>query len=199
MIDLDAANKLMRGLEFMNGPAAENLYHHLTTAIEQMRRGGDAFVVPSERHPYAWREAWQLYEGLRDRASTPPDPAVIAANNLIIATERDWNLYLVDRAKIVEYVRRGDIDEEAARYIGLRPGDLGSPVSNDPDAARWGGKRSDWAEIASRLSLAVTQWESMTRDEKREIPIRMAARRSDQATARLEQRMAEMESRGRAA
>jgi hypothetical protein len=196
MIDLDRINRLKTNTEWLH-PGDDNYFHHLRCEIENLRRPGDVFTVPSPHGPYAWRAAWTILEKLRAREAMPPNPAVVANAVREQNTQKVWNEYLNARTKILEYVRRGEIDEDAAQFIGLRPGDLGSPTSTDPEAARRGSKRADWWDVADRVSYAVSQWENLSREEKHTIPIVMAARRADAATARLEQRVAEFEA-GRA-
>jgi hypothetical protein len=193
VIDLNAVDRTMRNTQFASGEAAESYWHHLLCQISLLRRPGDNFTVPPLEAAHAWRTAFEIYTRLRDRANKPPDPARVAAVANEAAREEEWNRYLNNRALLLEYVRRDQIDENAAQYLGLLPGDLNSPTSNGPEAQKYGGRRPDWLEIAGRLETAVGQWEDMSPEERRAIPHGMAARRAEAATARLEQRLAAIE------
>jgi hypothetical protein len=193
-VDLIKADALMRNTQWLNGPTAESFWSALVGEIANLQRDGDKFTIPPMTSPYAWRGAFEIYGRLRDRAETPPDPAIIAEANRTAASEAGWNQYLADRQKILGYARSEQLSEDAAQYIGLQRGDLASPVTTDPEARmRGGGRRPDWEEIADRLSCAIARWEAMPPSERRSIPIIMAARRADAATARLEQRLAALE------
>jgi hypothetical protein len=188
MIDLNAVNRLMSGLEWLNGPAAENNYHHLTCAISQLRRDGDVFVVPEPNTPYAWREAWTIYLRLRARAQIPPAAEKIAEGARALEVSKLWNTFLIERQDLLDQARYGGLDEDAHRYLGLHPADLGPVMSSDPEDARYDGRRRDWRSVAARISLALGRWNNMSKDDKRQIPGLVARAK----VAKLEKELADL-------
>jgi hypothetical protein len=170
MIDLDAVHRLMLGLEWLNGPAAENNFHHLTCAISQLRRDGDTFVVPEPNVPYAWRGAWDIYQRLRARDRIPRAAEKVAEEARMFEMGKVWNTYLNERQELLNQARYGGLDEDAHRYLGLHPADLGPVMSDDREDAPYGGRRRDWRSVSARISLALGRWNNMSKEDKRQIP-----------------------------
>lgn len=184
MIDLKRANKMLNSLEFISGPSAENMWHHLVVEIERMRRPFDDFSMPSIAMPYAWRRAWNIYSALCNREAVPHDPD--ASEMRQAADHREWNEYLNCRAQFLEYVRRGDIDETTAQFLGLVPGDLGPVHSeNSDDIMRGLDRHPEWRGRAFRISSALGAWEGMSKEQKAAIPQAMQTRRLAARVAEL--------------
>jgi hypothetical protein len=187
-IDLDAANRMMTNNQFVIGPSAENIVHHLHVAIDRLKRPGDQFELVDINVPYAWRNSWwPIFERLRERDRRPPEPVAVAASTQRANEDREWNQFVNNRVKFRYLIQRDGITEDQFAYLGLQPGDLDSPTSSDPKAMQFaGGKRLDWVEVAGRIAAAM-RWEIMDNIEKRGIPTIMKARR-------LERRIADLES-----
>ena len=195
MINLERMNNLMSSSEFSSGKTSDNFHRHLEGEIQRLTRPGDKVPpLPPFNAAGSWQTKWAIYEQLRERENRPPDPAVIAANQEAANIDRDWNGYLQCRMKILEYVCRDEITEDAAQYLGLKLGDLGSPTTDDPELRNRGVfRRLDWLEVAGRIERAWSKWESMSDSEKRSIPVAMKVLRAERETDQLKKRIAALE------
>jgi hypothetical protein len=187
---LQKLNGLMANSYFIEGVAAVEAYRQLKTHISMLQRPFDRFELPAENEAGAWKKAWAIYEKLRNRDLEPPAPEKVAEAVRFQALEREYNQYLVDRGEILELVRRDAINEDAAQWLGLIPGDLNPPVVKSADNdCRGDGRRPDWQDVGYRLERALQRWRDTSPEQKRAIPLIMAGRRADAATKRLERRV----------
>jgi hypothetical protein len=190
MIDLVAANRLMDGMQYLAGPASENLYNHLLMAVRGL---DDEVALPFWTEPYAWRRTYKIYRILKQRqANKPPDNAAMAAFSAA------WSKYIQLRGEFFQLIRKDELSNTDALYLGLQPGDLDSPTTNDLDEqARYGvARHPKWRERADRIESALAKWESMTLAERASVPEKMMALRAEAKARGLEKRLVELESRG---
>jgi hypothetical protein len=193
MIDLAAANKLMGNLEYLAGPAAENLWHHLITAIRALADDGEDIALPAWTEPRAWAKAYRIYQMLQHRQKTrPPETPDL----MMSAFAASWTAYIRNRLEFLQLIRRDDINNTDALFLGLKPGDLDPPtVDNADELARVGiARHPDWRDRAVRTETALGKWESMTAAQKSAIPEVMLARRAAARTKELENRLSILES-----
>jgi hypothetical protein len=191
MIDLPKVNRLMDGVEYIGGdPARGNFWNHLINEIRNLKREDEALAIPTPNEPYAWRRTYQIYRQLRAREKQP-DPAAVEAVDHSSAIEHGWNLYVGSLSELQGLIARGEINQTAVEYLGLQSGDTGPAITNLPDSARWGGKRHDWMEVAGRVGHALERWRNMSREERAQIPFRVAVLRLDRRVRGLEEAFAE--------
>jgi hypothetical protein len=183
----------MSNLEYLAGPAAENMYYHLVTAIRALADPGEELELPAWTEARAWSKAYRIYQMLQHRQKTrPPDTADPAT----IAFETSWNQYLGVRHEFLAVARKEELTEDDCRYLGLIPGDLNSPTTNDQSIImRYGVSRHpDWQARAFRINAALVRWEGMSPGQKAAIPLAMAARRAEARTKELQERISNLES-----
>jgi hypothetical protein len=188
---IDAA---MRASLFISGPDAEHYWHELLCKIQELRRPGDSFHIPEPNAAGAWSMAFAIYERLRDRSRLPRSPEQISNALRNQEMERVYNEFLDNLAHLVTLTKRDVLDKQTLSYIGLREGDLASPAVVDQNS-RGDGRRSDWQEVAYRVSGARGRWERMTREEKLAIPLIMSARRTEAALQKMQEKHSELEQR----
>lgn len=188
--------------DFIRGPEAEKHYVTLLNAIRSMERPEDNLPNFDIAAAGAWGKAWSIYSRLLQREKRPPSEAQISNAVREQAEQRAWGEYLNSRGELVELARRGILTPDLAEYAGLKPGDLNLPNAPQPadmksqDYIDWmnmGGKRPDWRAVAHRCGLAVDAITNMPVQERRSVPLIMAARRADAATERLTARVEQME------
>lgn len=181
-MDLETVNRRLRDQQFIKSPADREFYRVLNAKIERLRRPGDDFEPLSENAADAWNHSYQEYERrLKREQATLPDPQIAAKAARWNGTERRWAEYLEYRGQILELVRREEIGEETAKYLGLRPGDL-EPIKVEPD----GRRPANWEAKVDRLGEALGRWQQMSAHEKHSIPSEMRARRAEERLAALE-------------
>jgi hypothetical protein len=184
MIDLIQINKMMDGRQFIGGDIGlQNIFEHLIREIRGLRCEGDSFTEPDINLPFAWRRGFKLYLELRAREQTPPDPAVVEDGNRSAAMERSWQQFVRDHALLLQWKGSGELGVDTQEYLGLRDGDLDPLTSNDPEALRFGGRRTNWGAVARRAREAVVRWENMAAREKQEIGHRVHIARLEKAIA----------------
>jgi hypothetical protein len=195
-------NRRLSNYEYISHPADIEFFAALIRDIRKMERHGDNLtkLIPEISLPHAWSRAYRIYEALKQRDEIPPDPAIAEEKARHAAREADWNRFINQRVQLLEFARQGRLDNTMALYLGLKPGDLDSPTTNDPDAVRSGGRHPDWQERASRIDDAIGAFEALSPAEKAAIPQIMSARRAEasarearEENARLADRIAELE------
>ena len=194
MIDLKSADKLMDGLQYLGGPASQNLFEHLVMAIRGLVDDGDEIALPSWTEPFAWRRTYKVYRILQQRQANKVPEAPDAMASAFVAS---WTNYIQHRLEFLAVARKDELTEDDFRYLGLIPGDLDSPtVDNADEVARYGIARNpNWMERAARIETALSKWGSLSAAQKAAIPQIMLARRAVARTAELEKRLVELESR----
>ena len=186
---------------FVEGPTAESFYLKLANQVRKMEVPGDSIPVFDMRAGGAWNQLWSLYQRMLERSKRPPAPAQISRAVEEQALEAEWSTYLNNRVELCALARRGALSQDLAAYLGLKPDDLTAPCSASPvdrngqefrDWMATGGRRADWRAVAHRCALARENLENMPADERRQVPLIMAARRADEAREKLEAEVAEI-------
>jgi hypothetical protein len=107
-----------------------------------------------------------LYQHLKDRADAEERRGV-AEHRWFVDDQNAWQNYINDRGAILAMLRRDVLDEAVlSEHLDLKlPGDLASPLVNEPD--RFGSCRHpEWRERATRLESALRWWDSMSPEER---------------------------------
>lgn len=196
--DPEVINRRLATAQFVSHPADrvyfENLVNLVRSLAQRFNRNVEG-LIPDVNSAGAWSRMYEVYIALKQLADVPHDPAIHQRAMAAKARDDNWNRYIHDRELFIELMRRGDIGRLASEYLGLVPGDLGPPTSNDPEVMRYGGRRLDWNDVAWRLNQALGQWHSMSKGEKASIPIVMATRRNEAAARELAKRMETLEAK----
>jgi hypothetical protein len=171
---------------------AEKAFHGLYAITHNLLRPGDKVTLPSIAHPYAWRSMWSVYQELLGRekrtasaASTPVD------SGRQRETDAMRNQFAQVRQRFIDLKSAGTISDTAAEFLGIRDGDLDSPVVQHE---KFGNiLHSDWMGRSERIGNALSRWERMSANERAEIRQRLQARNLAKRIVRLEQAAEEKE------
>jgi hypothetical protein len=102
-------------------------------------------------------------------------------------TDALWDKYCQNRQTFID--KRHDISDAAADFLGIRDGDLDSPVV---EHLNFGSMRHpDWMGRAERIDAALGRWSRMTANERADIPNRLAARNLARRLVKLEEKQQE--------
>jgi hypothetical protein len=186
----------LRNYAYLTHPADIEFHRRLCLTIVSLA-GPDSDLatrLPRATEMHAWSRAYAIYQSLLNREKRSPSPEKIAqidAARVMANINLWWNTYLRQRLEVFELVRRDEIDNQTALYLGLKPGDLDPPNNPDAEQSQHGFERHpQWQERASRISDALSRWRDMSATEKVAIPQVMAARAEIQ---KLQVRLASIE------
>lgn len=184
--DHENINVRLRDQQFITHPADIEFHRRLCLTILQLA-GPDSDLanqLPRATEAHAWSRAYAIYQTLKNREKRPPSPeklAQIDTARVMANIDRWWNDYLRQRLEFFELVRRDEIDNRTAIYLGLQAGDLESPANEDPEQVQHGFVRHPaWQQRAMRISEALNKWRDMSKVEKIAIPQVMAARNENE-------------------
>jgi hypothetical protein len=178
-------------VRFLNCDADRVSYERMVAVIRGLQRPGDEFKIPDAAEPDAWRRAYSIYERLQQRESSAPTQA---EQQVEARLDQQLQSYSINLADMNARVKSGEISGTALDYLGIKGGDLGNPIAAfDPNSRDPHRRRSDWLDVAGRLSAALVEWQSLSPADKALIPQRLTIRRLERAVRDLTLRVSKLE------
>lgn len=160
MIDLKAINLRLAGKRFLQGPADESFWSHLTAEIERFRRPGEALTIPTYNEADAWDRGYALLEALRRR---PPDKQLRWPAS---AHSRLLNEFAADRQALRDFRDRNRMQwPTLAEYVGISDADLAEGERDERFGVEVG-----WQEKATRIGHALSRLQGMSPSERADVP-----------------------------